>query len=114
MKFGPGASSTTGQLLAKGPANHAARVRDFSPARLVGWLQHELRRYFMETNQAPFTLHDFRKTAITEMQMAGVSEKACSTLSGQAQNVVPVTKCATACLQAVPRTVRHRSFCGST
>jgi integrase len=54
--------------------HHAARVRDFMPKRLVGWLQDELKRFNeskaakakkAETTWEAFTLHDFRRTAIT-------------------------------------------------
>lgn len=77
--------------------HHAARVRDFNPKRLVGWLQDELQRFNDEqadkVEQAraegqrvadwhAFTLHDFRRTAITGMQMAGVSEKEASIMVG--------------------------------
>jgi integrase len=77
--------------------HHAARIRDFAPKRLVGWLQDELQRFNEEQAAAvikarkvgqrvadwhPFTLHDFRRTAITGMQMAGVSEKEASVAVG--------------------------------
>jgi integrase len=85
-------------MIWKGRPHHAARVRDFAPARLVGWLQDELQR-FHESRQAEedqeakeqgrepetvptFTLHDFRRTAITGLQMAGVSEKEASVQVG--------------------------------
>ncbi len=74
--------------------HHAARIKDFSPERLVGWLQDELQRFHDDRQKAEnkaaaeeereaatlptFTLHDFRRTAITGMQMAGVSEKEAS------------------------------------
>src|SRR5262249_30919087 len=58
-----------------------------------GWLQDELQRYNDHratealasdppTNWEPFTLHDFRRTAISGMQMAGVSEKEASIMVG--------------------------------
>src|SRR5204863_6556488 len=61
--------------------------------RLVGWLQDELQRFSMHraeqaaelehpTEWHAFTLHDFRKTAITGMQMAGTSEKEASIMVG--------------------------------
>lgn len=77
--------------------HHAARVQDFEPKRLVGWLQDELQRFNDSQAEAvgkrreagervsdwqPFTLHDFRRTAITGMQMAGVSEKEASVAVG--------------------------------
>jgi integrase len=85
-------------MLWKQRPHHAAKVRDFAPARLVGWLQDELQR-FHESRQAEedqeaeeaerepetvptFTLHDFRRTAITGLQMAGVSEKEASVQVG--------------------------------
>lgn len=75
--------------LAKREPHHAARVEAYSPARLVGWLQDELQRFCAKKPDAePFTLHDFRKTAITEMQMAGVSEKEVSTLVGATPEVI--------------------------
>lgn len=78
--------------------HNAAQVRDFSPERLVGWLQDELQRFHAdrratakESGQpAPptFTLHDFRRTAISEMQMAGVTEKECSVMVGATPEVI--------------------------
>ncbi len=73
-------------LLWKRKPHHAAKVRDFTPERFVGWMQDELKRFNDEKAKAadeaepketwePFTLHAFRKTAITAMQMAGTSEK---------------------------------------
>jgi len=85
-------------ILWKRRPHHAAKVCDFAPQRLVGWLQDELQR-FHESRQAEedreaeeaarepeavpmFTLHDFRRTAITGMQMAGVTEKEASVQVG--------------------------------
>jgi integrase len=81
-------------MLWKGRPNHAARVRDFAPHRFVAWMQDELQRFHEDQQTAEnelaakeerkpvtlesFTLHDFRRTAITGMQMAGVSEKEAS------------------------------------
>lgn len=78
-------------ILWKKRPHHAARVGDFGPARLLGWLQDELQRFHddrqSEENRAAaeaerkpetlptFTLHDFRRTAITALQMSGASEK---------------------------------------
>ena len=83
----------------KGRPHHAARVNDFSPKRLVGWLQDELNRYHQvqakialasltATAWQPFTLHDFRRTAITGLQMAGVSEKETSLMVGATPEVI--------------------------
>ena len=65
---------------------------------MVGWLQDELQRFHdhraaeAEENgeKAPetFTLHDFRRTAITGMQMAGVSEKETSVMVGATPEVI--------------------------
>ncbi len=83
--------------------NHAARVREFSPKRLVGWMQDELQRFHAEkitkveesrksgqsvADWIPFTLHDFRRTAITGLQMAGASEKETSIMVGAAPEVI--------------------------
>ena len=79
--------------------NHAARVKDFAPERFVGWLQDELQRYNKARSKEaatanpspqwePFTLHDFRRTAITGMQMAGVSEKEASVMVGATPEVI--------------------------
>ncbi|MFO0897600.1 MAG: hypothetical protein U0836_09280 [Pirellulales bacterium] len=90
-------------MLWKQQPNHAARVRKFGPERLVGWMQDELKRFNdekaaavakarAEGNKAadwqPFTLHDFRRTAITGMQMAGVSEKEASVMVGATPEVI--------------------------
>jgi len=91
-------------LLWKRRPHHAAKVRDFAPERFVGWLQDELQR-FHEGRQASedkaaleagrkaeafatFTLHDFRRTAITGMQMAGVTEKEASIQVGCSPEVM--------------------------
>jgi integrase len=78
--------------------HHAARVGDFTPERLVGWLQDELQRFHdhladeagKAEKPAPerFTLHDFRRTAITGLQMAGVTEKEASVMVGATPEVM--------------------------
>ena len=78
--------------------HHAAKVRDFEPKRSVGWLQDELQRFHdhrvdvaeKEEVDPPqrFTLHDYRRTAITGMQMAGVSEKEASVMVGATPEVI--------------------------
>ena len=84
-------------LLWKRQPNHAASVRDFSPSRLVAWLQDELKRFneAQEANAAEeerewetLTLHDLRRTAITWMQMAGMSEKETSLIVGATPGVI--------------------------
>jgi hypothetical protein len=73
-------------LLVRKAPHHVAKVKDFTPDRLVGWIQNELKRFNKEKADAPaeadppatwkpFTLHDFRRTTITALQMSGVSEK---------------------------------------
>jgi integrase len=73
--------------------NHAAKVKGFTPKRLVGWMQDEMKRFNAEKTEAAakadppakwetFTLHDFRRTAITAMQMAGTPEKEASVIVG--------------------------------
>lgn len=84
-------------ILWKRQPNHAARVREFSPGRLVAWLQHELQR-FNEVQEAKatesgtewltITLHDLRRTAITLMQMSGLSEKETSLIVGATPGVI--------------------------
>lgn len=84
--------------------HHAAKVKDFAPDRLVGWLQDELQRFHNDRQAAEdkqaadagrkpvtfeaFTLHDFRRTAITGLQMAGVSEKEASVMVGATPEVI--------------------------
>lgn len=75
-------------LLWKHRPNHAKAVKDYAPKRLVGWLQHELQRFHEEVDGEPFTLHDFRRTAITGLQMAGVSEKETSVMVGATPEVI--------------------------
>lgn len=90
-------------MLWKRQPNHAAMVKVYTPKRLVGWLQDELKRFNAERAAAvaeardagqnvadwqPFTLHDFRRTAITGLQMAGVSEKDCSLMVGATPEVI--------------------------
>jgi len=67
----------------------AARVMDYAPHRLVFWLQDELVQFQEgKTKAERFSLHDFRRTAITGLQMAGVSEKECSTMVGATPEVI--------------------------
>ena len=84
-------------MLWKRQPNHAASVRDFSPGRFVVWIQRELQRF--NADQAakaakedckwqPLTLHDFRRTAISGLQMAGVSEKEASVMVGATPEVI--------------------------
>lgn len=88
--------------------HHAAKVRDFAPDRLGGWLQDELQRFHDGREKAwrktadecrqrgeavppqpeRFTLHDFRRTAITGLQMAGASEKDTSVQVGATPEVI--------------------------
>lgn len=85
-------------MLAKRSPNHASRVQEYAPKRLVGWMQDELRRFHDDREAAAreaeldppptFTLHDFRRTAITGLQMAGVSEKDCSLMVGCTPEVI--------------------------
>jgi integrase len=75
-------------ILCKKRPNHARVVKDFTPKRLVCWLQDELKRYNAEAGGEPFTLHDFRRTAITGLQMAGVSEKETSVMVGATPEVI--------------------------
>ena len=79
--------------------HHAAKIKEFSPERLVGWIQDEMKRFNERRSRPrkrrtrprkaeppatwePFTLHDFRRTAITAMQMSGTTEKEASILVG--------------------------------
>ncbi|MGE0607698.1 MAG: tyrosine-type recombinase/integrase [Pirellulales bacterium] len=95
-------------ILVRKTPHHAAKVRDFAPNRIVGWFQDELQRFHSEREaqwtkeaakaaergqpapQKPesFTLHDFRRTAITGLQMAGVSEKETSVIVGATPEVI--------------------------
>ncbi len=79
--------------------HHAAKIKGFAPERLAGWLQDELQRYNAErqteadaavppSEWQSFSLHDFRRTAITGMQMAGVSEKEASVMVGATPEVM--------------------------
>ena len=86
-------------LLWKRQPHHAAKIKEFSPARFVGWLQDELQRFNEEKAQmaaeakppatwTPFTLHDFRRTAITALLMSGTSEKEVSVMVGATPEVI--------------------------
>jgi hypothetical protein len=55
---------------------------------MVCWLQDGLKRCNAEREGEPFTLHDFRRTAITGRQMAGVSEKETSLMVGATPEVI--------------------------
>jgi integrase len=75
-------------MLWKRQPHHARMVRDFLPRRFVGWLQDELKRFNEDREGEPFTLHDFRRTAITGLQMAGASEKETSLMVGATPEVI--------------------------
>ena len=75
-------------LLWKKRPSHAARVKDFQPRRFVQWLQDELVHFREGREGDHFTLHDFRRTAITDLQMAGVSEKETSLMVGATPEVI--------------------------
>ena len=75
-------------LLWRRQPHHAARVKEYAPKRLVGWLQDELQRFHGQSGGESFTLHDFRRIAITGMQMAGVSEKETSVMVGATPEVI--------------------------
>jgi hypothetical protein len=84
-------------ILIRRRPHHAAKVKDFAPDRFVGWLQDELQRFNVdhtakckETDREwqSFTLHDFRRSAITSLQMAGVSEKEASIMVGATPEVI--------------------------
>ncbi len=75
-------------MLWKRQPNHARMVLDFAPKRLVGWLQDELKRFNDGREGEGFTLHDFRRTAITGLQMAGASEKETSLMVGATPEVI--------------------------
>jgi len=75
-------------ILWKRQPNHARMVKEFTPKRLVCWLQDELKRYNADQEGEAFTLHDFRRTAITGLQMAGVSEKETSLMVGATPEVI--------------------------
>ena len=75
-------------ILSKRRPNHAKLVKESAPKRLVCWLQDELKRFNTEREAEPFTLHDFRRTAVSALQMAGVSEKETSLMVGAASKVI--------------------------
>jgi len=75
-------------ILWKRQPHHARVVKDFTPKRLVCWIQDELKRFCDEVKKESFTLHDFRRTAITGLQMAGVSEKETSVMVGATPEVI--------------------------
>ena len=75
-------------LLWKRRPSYAARVKDFQPKRLVQWFQDELVHFREGQDGDHFTLHDFRRTAITDLQMAGVSEKETSLMVGATPEVI--------------------------
>lgn len=74
-------------LVRKRPRD-AAQVKDFAPRRFVQWLQDELTHFRKGQDGDHFTLHDFRRTAITDLQMAGVSEKETSLMVGATPEVI--------------------------
>jgi hypothetical protein len=75
-------------ILWKRQPNHARLVKGFAPRRLVCWLQDELKRFHADREGEPFTLHDFCRTAVSALQMAGASEKETSLMVGAAPEVI--------------------------
>jgi integrase len=58
----------------KGEDNHAKCVKDFHPRRLKRFLQNEVTAYCQtHPDVRPFTIHDFRGTAMSTAKMAGVT-----------------------------------------
>lgn len=58
----------------KGENNHAKCVKEFQPRRLKRFLQNEVAEYCQtHPDVRPFTLHNFRGTAMSNAKMAGVS-----------------------------------------
>ena len=58
----------------KGNNNHARCVKDFQPQRLKRFLQNEVTDYCeAHPDVRPFTIHDFRGTAMSRAKMAGVT-----------------------------------------
>jgi hypothetical protein len=74
-------------LLWRKRPGHAALLKEFTPKRMVQWFQDELRA-FQDGKEDRFTLHDYRRTAVTGLQMAGVSEKETSLLVGATPEVI--------------------------
>lgn len=67
----------------------ALMVGEFTPSRLVYWMQDELVHFHKGRDAADrFSLHDFRRTAITGLQMAGVSEKETSLMVGATPEII--------------------------
>ena len=58
----------------KGAFHHAKMVREYTPGRLIRWLQDETKTYFEETKAERFKLHNFRATAMSKARMAGIAE----------------------------------------
>ena len=52
------------------------------------WIQDEIKRFNKEQEGESFTLHDFRRTAITGLQTAAVSEKETSLMVGATPEVI--------------------------
>jgi integrase len=70
--FGRFSEELRRQLVRKGTPHHSARVKDFTPKRLVGWMQDQLQASQGE-GENRFTLHDFRRTAATGFLDKGVT-----------------------------------------
>lgn len=58
----------------RGNHHHVKAVKNFSPKRVVGWLQDQLSIYFEKTGAKKFKLHNFRGTAMSRARMAGIGE----------------------------------------
>ena len=52
----------------------AKPFQDFTPARLVKWVQGEAEAYFHTTKAKHFKLHSLRATAMSQARMAGIAE----------------------------------------
>jgi hypothetical protein len=68
-------------------------VMDYAPGRFVQWMQDELTSFHESREKGDskperFSLHDFPRTAITGLQMAGVSEKEASMMVGATPEVI--------------------------
>ncbi|MGI8978525.1 MAG: tyrosine-type recombinase/integrase [Pirellulaceae bacterium] len=96
--FGRFASELRRHLLLWKKTPHIAnKVKDFKPSRLVGWMQDQLQQFHEQAAAAAaerdltheaFTLHDLRRTAISELLQSGASEKEVSVMVGATPEVI--------------------------
>jgi hypothetical protein len=76
-------------MLARKRSDHANRVKNFEPRRLVEWFQKQvILAQPGKTSKERFSMHDYKKTAITGMHDLGIPMEGTSALTGTSEKTI--------------------------